>query len=372
MWQRAKATWLAAKARSSYHTARSYKKALDDFEAFIAPLDLGQVGGAAVEEWANDMARRGLAPATISQRLAALSSFYEFCRRSFTDAQGRPLATFNPVAAVERPAVQPFGRSQPLSVEQARALLAAPDRSTICGARDYAILKMMLYTGRRSAEIRNLRWGDIQHTADGRVRYRWCGKRHKARWDDLPLPVYEAIRIYLIQAGRMDAIRPGDYIFVANGGQGDRPLSATWLNEMVKRYAREAGLPEWVHAHTLRHTAAALRAEAGEDVWEIGRLLGHSSPQVTRVYLNEMQGFEDRGWGRVQQRLEGERPLCWLDVIDRALCDLAAFVEDKYDERVRYAHGLLQSVLAGLVPMGRLLEVAPEREGEKCLESEST
>ena len=81
-------------------------------------------------------------------------------------------------------------------------------------------------------------------------------------------------------------IQPGDYVFVAliNGGRGrERPLSSEWYNQTIKQYARAAGLPTWVHAHTLRHTAAHLRLRAGQSVLDIQRLLAHASLRITQT-----------------------------------------------------------------------------------------
>jgi integrase len=246
-----------------------------------------------------------------------------------------------------------------LTFPQARRLLETIDRTTPHGARDYAMIKMGFYTGRRPTEIREIRWGDIQHTADGRVRYHWTGKGSKSRWDDLPHPVYEAICVYLEQTGRREGIHADDYVFVPHDAAGDprnETISQQWFNDLVKGYAQEAGLGDWVHAHTLRHTAAAFRDEVGEDLWAIGRLLNHSDPKTTQVYVPRLRGYQDTGWRRVQQLLEGESAPCWLDTLDEALCALASAADDKYTEDVAQAHGILQAVLGGVESIGRLLE----------------
>lgn len=305
-WDRARREFLYAAGRGAVSTRRSYALALRDFDEFIYPLFIDEVGGSKVIAWANEMAERGLSEATVNARLAALASFYGFCMATFTDSQGKPLTSFNPAAGVKRGQVEIYGNSQPLSVDQVRALLDVVDRATVIGMRDYAALLMGVYTGRRSEEIRGLRWGDIQHTADGRVRYHWYGKGGKSRWDDLPMPVYQAIRLYLDAAGRMPGA--GEPVFMAHNGHARREsemLSSEWLNAMVQRYARLAELPEWVHAHTLRHTAANLRAQLGRPLQEISMLLGHSSLRVTQIYLQAQAGFTDEGWPEVERLVAG-------------------------------------------------------------------
>jgi site-specific recombinase XerD len=352
-WAEAQEVFIAAKARSSVHTARAYQRALEDLQAFVEPLSLDEIGGAEAEAWANDLVERGLSPATINARLSAVSSFYTWAMQSFTDAQGQGLATFNPISVVERPSVQPFGKSRALTIDQARDLLAAIDRSTVIGARDFAMILMGLYCGRRSAEIRGLTWSDVEFYAEEHVRYRWNGKG-KARWDTLPPPVYDAITIYLEQAGRRESIRPGDHVFISHSVNGDGELSSQWFNARVQSYASEAGLPEWVTAHTLRHTASELRDEAGEDLWGIGQLLGHSSPETTRVYRNEMAGYEDESWPRVQQLLEGGQGRSLLLDIDDALVDLQGLDPETYECYER-AHSVIKAVQAGELSLSALM-----------------
>jgi len=301
-WTRARRFWLGT--ASSEHTRRAYEFAADDFGSFIAPCCYGEVGGATISEYAAELRARGCSEATIRARLAALSSFYRYCSQTYTSAAGEPLARHNPVAQVKRPRVARYGNSRPLEVGELRDLLGAIDRGTVMGMRDYALILMAVYTGRRSAEIRGLRWGDIACTMEGKRRYAWRGKGGKARWDDMPEPVYQAIVLYLEAAGRWP-LKAGDPVFVAhNGRDAASELSGEWFNQLVKRYARLAGLGEWVHAHTLRHTAAHVRVEAGRGLMEISWLLGHSSLETTQRYLKHMRGFVDEGWRDVETLLQ--------------------------------------------------------------------
>ena len=303
-WDRAYRFWLAQAQAESEHTARAYETAVADLRNFAAPHLLENLGGADIAAWVNRMVERGLSTATINMRIAAVSSFYKYCMTTFTDGQGRPLATFNPAAGVKRGKVELYGNSRPLSIGQVRALLDVVDCSTASGMRDRAVLIMGIYTGRRSEEIRELRWGDILHTADGKPRYCWHGKGHKSRWDDLPMPVYQAIVLYLDAAGRRP--KAGEFVFIChNGHEAGQALSSEWLNSMVKMYANQAGLPDWVHAHTLRHTAANLRAQIGRPLQEISMLLGHSSLRVTQIYLEAQMGFTDEGWRDVEKLVGG-------------------------------------------------------------------
>jgi integrase/recombinase XerD len=224
-----------------------------------------------------------------------------------------PLHHYNPAKSVRRPKVQPYGKAHPLTVDGVRALLGAIDRDTTQGKRDYALILAFVLTGRRNSEIRTLQWGDLDQR-DERFWYTWHGKGCTSGRYELPATVYHAITDWLTSAGRLDFIQPDDYIFTAISDHADRfpgvdhdpgrPLSDRYIRDLVKKYARKAGLdPDLVRVHDLRHTAAMLRAEAGDDVRLISSFLGHSDLRTTSRYLFQVGGRRDDSWGKVCQML---------------------------------------------------------------------
>ena len=61
-------------------------------------------------------------------------------------------------------------------------------------------------------------------------------------------------------------------------------MTKEYISKNFKRYAVLAGLDDKVHFHSLRHSFASLLVQAGVSLYEVQRLLGHSSPTVTQVY----------------------------------------------------------------------------------------
>lgn len=342
LWLAARDDWLAAKLRKtgSEATVRAYTFAWSDlFERFL-PAEYGraigpwEVGKAHITAWQRDLeeqvipdgqrnAGQRLAPTTVNARLAAISSYYSYCNSVFTvvDAHGRevPLAHHNPAHAVQRAQTTPYDKSFALTTDQVRAMLAAINRRCLQGARDYALLLTYLYTGRRSAEIVNLRWADIS-AERGRPAYKWRGKGGKVRRDELPMPAYQAILDYMHAAGRLDEIQPDDYIWTALSTNAERlpnvadydparHITTGMVNKIVRRRARRAGIdPDQVHTHTLRHTAAMLRRDAGDDPLIIQRFLNHSTLAVTQIYLQSREVQRDTSWTKVEAILEGDAP----------------------------------------------------------------
>jgi integrase/recombinase XerC len=328
-WQQAVFAWLENKRRKSGsgHTVHAYRSDFMDFFKWFegAPWT---VSGRDAEAWVAYLEDKGLAKSSINRKMAALSSFYEFVSNKFTfvgrdnversifiDDHGN--ARVNPFKRPNRFKIETYDHSTPLSTEAVRTMLSAINTKTLVGSRDYALLVTYLFTGRRSTEIGQLRWGDLERDElKGRYYYSWHGKGGKSRTDELPAPAYHAIVNFLKVTGRMETIKPNDYIFKAiftdragrlpNVGQVDenRPITGSLINRIVKKRAAAAGIePHMVHTHTLRHTAASLRYRdgAGEDLLKVSKFLGHSSVSVTQIYLSKLHKPVDDGWREVEQ-----------------------------------------------------------------------
>jgi integrase len=310
-WSDAFALWLESK---SPNTRRAYEKAWEELMDFTGKMPW-MMSSADIETFVSHM-RQEYSKSTIQQRLAAVSSFFSYAGQNYLDfVDGRevPLHHYNPAKAVRRPKVNAYGKAHPLNLDEVRAFLAAIDRETVQGKRDYALMLAYIATGRRNTEICNLTWGQIEQS-DHRIWYRWEGKACTSGRYELPATVFHAICDFLTSTSRLQDIHPDDYIFTALSNHADRlpgahhdpsrPLSGRYVRDLVKKYARLAGLdPERVRVHDLRHTAAMLRLEAGDSIDDISSFLGHSSLRTTSIYLHRVGGRRDNSWGLVQDML---------------------------------------------------------------------
>jgi site-specific recombinase XerD len=330
-WQQAKDAWLESKRRKSgsANTVRAYQNDWMQFFVFAgkAPWNISSRDA---DGWIHELEAQGISQNSINRKLAALSSFYQFVIDKFTfigrdqvertiyiDSHGNP--RHNPFRKPDRFKVEQYNHSSPMSVETVKKVLQAINTKSLLGSRDYALIVAYLYTGRRSSEIANLRWGDIEaDQVKGRYYYEWMGKGGKGRTDELPAPAYHAICNFLRVNGRLEIIKPGDYIFQpvysdraarlpnVHEVAANRPITGSMINRIVKRHFVAAGVPaESIHTHTLRHTAAHLRYRDGEgqDLLAISRFLNHSSVAITQIYLSKMQKPVDTGWTEVEQLL---------------------------------------------------------------------
>jgi integrase/recombinase XerD len=167
-----------------------------------------------------------------------------------------------------------------LSEEQLDAFLAAFDRSTATGRRDYAMALCQADLGLRACEVAALRLEDLDwRSAALRVP---AGKVGRERELPLAARAGRAVADYLRRGRPATRSR---HVFVRH-----RPLCGTPVNTAViqtamrRAYAQVPGCEGWAGTHALRHTAATRLHRRGARLKEVADLLGHRSLDTTAVY----------------------------------------------------------------------------------------
>jgi integrase/recombinase XerC len=69
-------------------------------------------------------------------------------------------------------------------------------------------------------------------------------------------------------------------------GRHGRRLGARAVQQRVRRWARNHGLPGDVHPHTLRHSFASHLLESSGDLRAVQELLGHADISTTQIYTH--------------------------------------------------------------------------------------
>jgi integrase len=182
------------------------------------------------------------------------------------------LAAAVPVVAGWRGSQLPRG----LEPQQAARVLAACDRGTAAGRRDYAMLILLAGLGLRACEVAALELDDLDWQR-GELVIRGKGDRQER----LPLPadVGEAVSAYLVQGRpRVESRR----LFVGvRAPFGD--LTSSGVRAVVGYACDRAGIARFA-AHRLRHTVATEMLRAGAGLPDIGQVLRHRSLSTTAIY----------------------------------------------------------------------------------------
>jgi integrase/recombinase XerD len=157
-------------------------------------------------------------------------------------------------------------------------LLAAPDRQTSQGRRDYAVLLFLYNSGARADEAAQLMIRDLH---SGTLFVRIFGKGGKERQCPLWRATVEALAPLIANRS------PTNRVFLNRCGH---PITRFGIHAMVERYAEkaQAKIPSLankrVSPHTIRHSTACHLLRAGVDINTIRAWLGHVSLDTTNIY----------------------------------------------------------------------------------------
>ncbi|MCP4039026.1 MAG: tyrosine-type recombinase/integrase [bacterium] len=195
-------------------------------------------------------------------------------------AMGHLEPSANPMQGFPRLRARPVKLPVTLSGEEMEKLLASPDRDTVLGLRDRAIILLLYGTGIRATECSSLRDGDVD--LDEQT-IRVVGKGDHMRVVPLNDDVTKTLAAYRRQRqqrGKQDPDRP---FFESRSGNG---MSRGAVYERVRTHAKRAGLRKRTSPHVLRHTFATHLVRAGVGLVTIRDLLGHRCISSTQVYLH--------------------------------------------------------------------------------------
>ncbi len=277
----------------SPHTLRAYAQDLKAFSAYLEPQ------GVALEK-VNHLHIRGflgvqsvtLAASSRARRLAGLKSFYKFLTR-------RKVIEVSPARRVKTPKLpQRLPRAVP--VDEAFALMEAPDAQKVLGLRDMAMLEVLYGGGLRVSELCGL---DLD-SVDTRARtVRVLGKGNKERICPLHEGAMQSLATWLERRGELLAkpLKKQDPRALFLNFRGGR-LTARSVERHLDRYVTQLGLQRKMSPHALRHSFATHLLAGGADIRSIQELLGHASLSTTQRYtavsFEQLQSVYDKSHPR--------------------------------------------------------------------------
>jgi site-specific recombinase XerD len=234
---------------------------------------LRRLGARQIETFVRAVGTR-VSRASLQHTVARLRSFLRFLTSRNEIARGLD-------SSIDTPRLY-RGERLPRSLpwESVQAFLAAIDRSTPKGRRDYAMFLLIATYGLRTSEIAGLHLDDFEWRA-GRVRV----SRPKIQ-APIVLPLTEEVGAALfdyLRKARPDL--PHREVFLrARAPAG--PIGPKAVTSAFREWACRSALPiPYQGPHCLRHSLAVHLLRQGTSLKAIGDLLGHRSAESTCVYL---------------------------------------------------------------------------------------
>lgn len=280
--------YLVGERNLARNTQRSYRDSMALLIPFVAgvvhkpidQLDIDDLSAENVQQFLQHLENtRDCTLTTCNQRLAVIHALARFIGQRCPEC----IEWSGTIRMI------PFKRTPKASItylekSEMDALLAAPDRNSAQGRRDYVLLLFLYNTGARANEAAQLSIGDLQlahvpHNEHSFVQIH--GKGNKQRL--CPLWPHTASELTVLVGARA----PVEHVFLNRCGQ---PITRFGIHTLVERYVervstRMPGLAaKRVSPHSIRHTSATHLLRAGVDINTIRAWLGHVSVDTTNVY----------------------------------------------------------------------------------------
>jgi site-specific recombinase XerD len=278
----------AARASSARQYGAIYRRFCDALRDELGrPPVVDDVSADGIAAYSRDLERRGGrggGPASPATRRVHLTMLRALLTQLGRDAQ----------AAEVRVPTHRVGPPETFTPVQYGNLIRAPDRRTLIGKRDHALLRLMGDCGLRNAELRSLTMRAIRRPRVNSAHHHLFvrGKGDVEREIPIPAATYVALEAWLHAHPHRDGGGLGDQdvIFVRLSRDGSRgAISQQALAKLVRRYAQVAGVPERLaHPHALRGYYATTLANEGVAIQDVKARLGHASIETTARYLAEL------------------------------------------------------------------------------------
>lgn len=177
--------------------------------------------------------------------------------------------------------------------EEKMKLVAKPSKNAnndFVEWRSWAIVNWILATGHRAGTVCSIKLGDVSYT--NKEIYVRQTKTNKAYITPLSKELSVVIKEY-VRRWRANATND-EYLFCNVGGE---QLTVNALKHSITKYNQSRGVNK-ISVHALRHTFARDWIRSTGDVFRLQKLLGHSSLEMTRRYVNLFnedlkEGFSD-------------------------------------------------------------------------------
>jgi integrase/recombinase XerC len=297
---------LLADSRSA-ETRRAYARDLADFFAWhgyaeptpeavsaFCALDTASLA-LTLNGYKADLRARHLSPATINRRLAALRALLRMARRFGAQVP-------DPAGLVTSEKSRAYRDTRGPALSDAARLLRAPDRNTLRGKRDYALLVLFCENALRRGELHRCDVADFDPIGE---RLSIIGK---GRTEKAPVTISKvavaALSEYLQARG---PVAPDAPLFanVARFSDGTERLSGRGMLYVIDTYGREVlGRP--LHPHALRHMAITAYLDATEgDIRGAQRLSRHADIRTLTIYDDNRADLQGRATSMLSALLHG-------------------------------------------------------------------
>lgn len=284
-------------------TVESYRRAVRQFFRWTLENGIRQPGRADVLRY-REQIRASLKPGTVQAYIIALRQFFKW-----TAQEGfyQNIADNVKGAKLDR-----AHKKDTLTTAQIQDILKRFKVTTEQGARDYAIIALMVTGCLRDIEVSRADVEDLRPAGDSMALFiQGKGRDEKTEYVKITHQVDKAIRRYLSlrrKARRDTGPKSPLFTSTARSNRGQR-MTTRSISRIVKQAMQAAGYDsERLTAHSLRHTGATVNLLNGGTLEETQQLLRHSSISTTMIYLHHIDRAKNQSENRISDAIFTGKP----------------------------------------------------------------
>ena len=261
---------------ASQKTVETYNKALRQFFNYLSLNNIREPQRADVLAFRDDLKASGLKPTTVQNYITAVRLLFKW-----TSQEG---IYPNIADKIKGAKLDKSHKKDYLTSRQAKEVLSSVETNTEEGARNYAILSLMVTGGLRTIEVTRADISDLRTLGENTVLFiQGKGRDEKTEYIKISEPVEKAIRQYLKFRDRTTDSVPL-FTSTSNNSKGKR-LTTRTISGIVKTALKNVGYDsERLTAHSLRHTAITLALLAGREITEVQQFARHANLNTTMIY----------------------------------------------------------------------------------------
>jgi len=265
----------------SGNTRRAYERDLCEFFQIgaLERITVEMVKGVTLEQVVcyRNMLLDKYKPATVARRMSALRSFFDYCCSI-------GLLRTNPATSklARSPRVDNESTKAGLTRQEAELLLKQPDKNTLAGKRDFALLLLLITAGLRRSEVVAVKKSDFMQI-DRHYVLNVTGKGMVPAQIKIQPRTYTAVFDYC-------SLHDSDYVFLNRFG---RRMSDVAVWRIVEKYINQAGIEKQISPHSLRHTFVTLAIDGGAELHKVQVAARHASPKTTMRYYRNKQNLDN-------------------------------------------------------------------------------
>jgi len=260
--------------RVSEHTYTAYQNDLSQFLQFATEnerTDVSKIDEKLLRRFMMKLSADGLSKTSISRKLSALRSFFEFALRN-------DFIAVNPTADLSNPKTK---RKLPeiISIDSFRKIFKLIEKNEDSEKAIFikTIFELLYGCALRVSELCSLKIGDVDLS---RKTLTVFGKGAKTRLVPIGEKSLQTLNEYFAAFG---GANPNSYLFVTEKGKQIYPRI---VYNYVKKYISEVIDLEKASPHVLRHSAATHMLDKGADLLAVKEMLGHKNLSTTQIYTH--------------------------------------------------------------------------------------